>query len=233
MRANLLVAVVFLAAGSCASPSPGASRARSAGWREATIQGRLHRFTEADADVATTVGSLVHEGELNAAAFLDLQYTSPFTVTIHPDRASMDAQWQALFSDPQYSTLCWMIANGWRSDVSLLSPRVWTSESCGHDGGNTSHVRYVVRHELVHVLQAQHGTIALATRWFAEGLAVYVSGQIDGDYGGTIAAGSPPGYIHRRSRSSGPTPPTTPLPGPWCDTSITRMAEPCCATCWP
>src|SRR5262245_57377084 len=83
----LLLLATSLAAGSCAGPSTRPSPAGSAEWREATIQGRLHRFTEADAEVATTVGAYVHEGELNAAPFLGLPYTSPFTVTIHPNRA--------------------------------------------------------------------------------------------------------------------------------------------------
>jgi hypothetical protein len=189
---ELLLLAVVLAAGACANSATSPSPAPSGEWREATIQERPYRFTDADAQVAVTVGTYVNEGEVNAISFLSLQYTSPFTVTIHPDRASLDAQWRV-------ATACWMIAGGWRADVSLLSPRVWNSQSCGHDGGNASHVRYVLRHELVHVLHAQHAEIALATPWFVEGLAVYASGQIDTDYAGgdrsRLAAGFRPQTI--------------------------------------
>ena len=84
-----------------------------------------------------------------------------------------------------------MIAAAWGNELDLLSPRAWGRDACGHDAGNTTHIRNVLAHEVVHVLHAQLGQHAnlgsmLNAQWFTEGLATYVSGMLDVDYAGTV-----------------------------------------------
>ena len=76
-----------------------------------------------------------------------------------------------------------MVAAGVADALRILSPRVWTTEACEHDPRDAEHVRGIVVHELTHVFHGQHNptgdfTGAEEVGWFAEGLAVVVSGQL-------------------------------------------------------
>jgi hypothetical protein len=68
--------------------------------------------------------------------------------------------------------------------LTVLTPRVWKTEAAEHDPADAAHFRELVAHELVHVYHGQNNP----TRdfdgmddlgWLVEGLAVYVSGQLD------------------------------------------------------
>ena len=81
-------------------------------------------------------------------------------------------------------TQCWMVGAADDSHLYLLSPDIWTDEACEHDPSDEDHVRLLVTHELVHVYHGQvnpSDDIGLLEDigWFTEGLAVYVSGQLD------------------------------------------------------
>src|SRR5262245_33132395 len=107
--------VAMLAVAACSSSATGPTAVVPGVWREATIQDRPFRYTEADAAVASEIGTYVHEGEVTATSFLGLEYNRPFLVTIHPTRESLDVQWRAGFSLPNFVSECWMIAGGWRT----------------------------------------------------------------------------------------------------------------------
>ena len=80
------------------------------------------------------------------------------------------------------------IAGGWATEFDILSPAVWSTQACGHDGTNANHVANVVAHELVHVLHGQRNSsffsIAASTPWILEGLAAFASGQWAAEYAG-------------------------------------------------
>ena len=69
---------------------------------------------------------------------------------------------------------------------------MWRTESCGHDGGNSSHVANVVAHELVHVLHGQRNSaftsLSATTPWILEGMAAFASGQWAAEYAGSARA---------------------------------------------
>ena len=74
----------------------------------------------------------------------------------------------------------------------LLAPDRWDTEACEHDAADAEHVRRLVTHELVHVYHGQVNPSAdlglledLA--WFTEGLATYVSGQLEARHQGRAA----------------------------------------------
>jgi len=80
-----------------------------------------------------------------------------------------------------------MVASGIANSLSILSPRVWMEEACEHDPADSAHLGELITHEMVHVYHGQ-----LSPRpdfagmddigWFVEGLATYVSGQLEGSH---------------------------------------------------
>jgi hypothetical protein len=103
---------------------------------------------------------------------------------------------------PSYQPQCWEIAAAWATELDLLSPRLWSRDACGHDPADTTHIRNVLAHEVMHVLHGQLGghpnlgSMANA-QWFTEGLAVYVSGMLDVDYAGAAQARLDAGFAPR------------------------------------
>jgi hypothetical protein len=86
-------------------------------------------------------------------------------------------------------TACWMVGAASDGVLFLLSPAVWGEEACEHDPADEMHRRLLVTHEAVH---AFHGLanpsedIGLLEDlgWFIEGLATYVSGQLENSHAG-------------------------------------------------
>ena len=109
-----------------------------------------------------------------------------------PDRASPTARWRVVWNQPTLQTECWMIAGRWATEFDILSPSVWRTEACAHDGSNSSHVANVVAHELVHVLHGQRNSaflsLAATTPWIVEGMAAFASGQWAADHAGSVRA---------------------------------------------
>jgi hypothetical protein len=100
-------------------------------------------------------------------------------------RAALDAHWRALFSDPKLKTECWMVGAGFASELSLLSPAAWPHDACEHDPRDHAAIARLVVHELTHTYHQQvnpkleDDAVAEGVAWFVEGLATYVSGQLD------------------------------------------------------
>lgn len=76
-----------------------------------------------------------------------------------------------------------MVGSGNAEGLVLLSPNSWQKEACDHDSTDEIAIQRLITHELVHSFQAN----ALPKKsfdgldpleWFVEGLAVYVSGQL-------------------------------------------------------
>jgi hypothetical protein len=117
-------------------------------------------------------------------AFFGLPFASGVRVRVFPVRAALTAYWRSAWGIPDLQPECWQVASGTASLLALLSPRVWKIEACEHDPADTIATKLLVTHELVHVFHAQRnprpefdGMDDLS--WFVEGLATYVSGQLD------------------------------------------------------
>jgi hypothetical protein len=123
-------------------------------------------------------------GRTAAAAFLGESFTNGFTVRVYPDRASLTEYWRTVRNQPSLVPECWMIASATRSVAVSLSPRVWATAACGHNGTDAAYVRRIISHEIVHVLHGQLNPLpevnsVAALKWFTEGLAYHAAGQLD------------------------------------------------------
>lgn len=117
-------------------------------------------------------------------AFFGQKFVKKFDVRIHPNRASLDAQWQAYLKMPDFKSECWMVASGDANHFDLLAPRNWKTESCEHDWSDQKAVRRLFAHEMMHVFHGQYNASpdfsdVQQLDWFVEGLATYASGQCD------------------------------------------------------
>jgi len=115
-------------------------------------------------------------------AFFKKPFEQAFDIELYPDRAAFDDYFRRRWNVPK--TEPWMVASGVADRLAILSPRVWKTLAAEHDPANTNHVSDLAAHELVHVFHAQRnprpdfdGMDDLG--WFVEGLATYVSGQLD------------------------------------------------------
>jgi len=89
-------------------------------------------------------------------------------------------------------TACWMVGAADDHSLFLLSPGVWEAEACEHDPEDEEHRRLLVTHEAVHVFHGQvnpSDDVGLLEElgWFIEGLATYISGQLEGAHAGRAA----------------------------------------------
>jgi hypothetical protein len=156
-------------------------------------------YVASDRAVAQSLIPMIERGRSIAEQFFATTYTSSFVVRVFPDRTALTARWRVAWNQPTLQTECWMIAAGWAAEADILSPSVWRTEGCGHDGGNVTHVANVVAHEMVHVLHGQRnsGFISLlgsTAPWIAEGIAAYASGQWASEYASSARASVGSGF---------------------------------------
>lgn len=135
-----------------------------------------------DRETAATLKPHVEAGQRRIEKYFGKPFPKPFEVEVLPNRASFDEyfqrRWKAAKTEP------WMVGAGVADRFVLLSPRVWKTEAREHNPDDAGHLRDLVAHELVHVY---HGQICPKPEfdgmddmgWFVEGLAVYVSGQLE------------------------------------------------------
>jgi len=140
------------------------------------------RFSAPDTSAAGEIVTLLDTGRRRIASFFDQPFVEPVTVEICPDRAAFTATFPPEWGLEE--TQCWMVATGVADRLTILSPRVWREQACEHDPDDVQHVEGIVIHELVHVYHGQYNptrdfTGAEELGWFIEGVAVYVSGQLD------------------------------------------------------
>ncbi len=108
-----------------------------------------------------------------------------FDLDIEPTRATMIAAASRSWHVTELP--CWAVAMGTASKLLLLEPTAWKVEACDHARDTDADIDRVIAHELVHVFHGQHHPRdpefdrrdAEGIGWFAEGLAVYASGQLD------------------------------------------------------
>ena len=174
-----------LAAGAVAIPAfaPAASRAEPTSATATAPPAILH--TPDDDAVAASLAADLAVGRLRVERFFGRGFPKPFAVEILPDRAAFDAYFKKRWNVP--ATEPWMVATGVADRLAILSPRVWKTAAAEHDPNDASHVRDIVAHELVHVFHAQANPRPDFDGmddcgWFVEGLAVFVSGQLERSY---------------------------------------------------
>jgi hypothetical protein len=134
-----------------------------------------------DSIVARTVAADAAAGRARIETFFDRPFLHPVIVRVFPDRASFDRYTTDSWG---FATECWMVGAGATRMLVLLSPRIWDTEACDHDPDDPDELADLVAHELVHVYHMQHNPSnefegADEIGWFVEGLATYVSGQLD------------------------------------------------------
>ena len=132
------------------------------------------------------VNSVV-EGRERVEEFFKDPYLAEFGVYLFGNRRDLDRFWRTLWDMPTFYSECWMVASGTQDTLVILSPRAWREEACKHDPEKDVHVQNLITHELVHIYHDQYnradGFEGLASiNWFVEGLATYVSGQLDEGY---------------------------------------------------
>jgi hypothetical protein len=116
--------------------------------------------------------------------FFKLQWRGGIQVRLFPDRQSLTAYWRIAWKIPDLQVECWQVASGTASMLAILSPRVWKTEACDHDPDDSTATQLVIIHELVHAFHGQYNPSREFegmddVGWFVEGLATYVSGQLE------------------------------------------------------
>lgn len=140
-----------------------------------------------DSSHASPLAERLKVAESEVSRFLDMPFPKPYEITIFPHRADFDAF--AAKAWGMEKTQCWMVAAGVGDRFVVLDTAVWATEACEHDAANAEHVDGILRHELTHVLHGQMNPTSDFTGmdplgWFVEGLAVYVSGQLNAEHRG-------------------------------------------------
>ncbi len=127
------------------------------------------------------LGSL-RTGQTRIEKFFGQPFTKPFEVEVFPSRVAFDGYFAKRWKLPK--TQSWMVASGVGDKLTILSREVWKTQTSDHRPDDDGHFRELIAHELVHVYHGQHnptgdfeGMDDLG--WFVEGLAVYVSGQLE------------------------------------------------------
>ena len=173
----------------------GAGSAPEPDWIRRDAGAQTVYLTGADLGLAPALLEDLSAGGLRAAAMLGLSFDHPVPLWVYPDRATLTRHWRSAWRRPDFMPACWMIAAGWATEMNLLSPAAWTREACGHPAGDALYRRMVIGHELVHALHAQqnasYAQLDATIPWLDEGLAVYVSGQLEAVYepNGALARG--------------------------------------------
>ncbi|HVF38759.1 MAG TPA: hypothetical protein VM939_02590 [Gemmatimonadaceae bacterium] len=178
-----LLIVTSCAAGACSSSSPPPTGIDDT-WQTLRNGSITVEYQGEDASVASTLLSQASSGSTSVERFFQRQLSGPITVRAYPDRASLTEYWKVEWNQPNLVPECWMIASANSNVVAMLTPRLWSSASCGHDGANQPYVSRIVTHEIVHILHRRiNGAPAFVGPndlwWFVEGLAVFASGQLD------------------------------------------------------
>jgi hypothetical protein len=141
-------------------------------------------YAGVDEATASRIEGMLERDVAASEAFIGTPYPSGFSVRIYPTREALTSHWRSAWNQPSLQPQCWMIASGSRAAVSVLSPRIWSQENCGHEGSSDAYVERVITHEMIHVLHAQINSApdinaVQETKWLNEGVAVLASGQLD------------------------------------------------------
>jgi hypothetical protein len=155
----------------------------SSEWKSKRENSFVINYTNEDESTFSKYSDWIKEGQVGAGKFFNQKFKQEFVVYVHPNRQSLDEQWQKDWQMPTFKSECWMVASGVATKLDLLSPRVWSSQSCEHNEADLVASKRLIVHELVHVFHGQQNAspdfnATEGIDWFAEGLATYASGQL-------------------------------------------------------
>src|SRR5262245_38360582 len=153
---SLLAAITIAALAGCEKEAP-TSVPPADEWLTVAGGGLSIRAVRADSGLVPMVRDAIRAGESTATAFLSAAPLQPYSIAIYPDRTALTDRWRIAWQLPTFQPECWLIAAAWATELDLLSPRAWARDACGHDPANTTHIRNVLAHEVVHVLHGQLG----------------------------------------------------------------------------
>ena len=153
-------------------------------WKELSREKYTLHYTSADQNIINSIDNYIPSGLNSIVDLFNHSFPDKFDVYIFPDRTLLDKQWQKDWDDPGFKSECWMIASGVAHRLDILSPNTWAKQACDHNGNDTTEVRQVIWHELVHVFHGQYNpdhTFRYIEKleWLVEGVATFVSGQLD------------------------------------------------------
>jgi hypothetical protein len=136
----------------------------------------------ADSDTAAVLDACLRSAQKRIESFFGHPFEKPFSVEIFPGRSKLDLYCKDRWQLPK--TERWMVAMGVADKLVILTPRVWKTQAIEHNPGDPTHFQELVAHELVHVYHGQHNPTGDFTGmddlgWLVEGLAVYVSRQLE------------------------------------------------------
>jgi hypothetical protein len=138
--------------------------------------------SKSDQNVTIVLDACLRAAQARVESFFGHPFKQSFHAEIFPSRSKFDEYFKQRWQLPK--TERWMVALGVADKLAILTPRVWPTEATEHDPKDPTHIQELVAHELVHVYHGQHnpsrdfeGMDDLG--WFVEGLAVYVSGQLE------------------------------------------------------
>lgn len=182
MLQHSVAPLLLLLAASCAADTPEAAPPERPAVAPDPPPAAFAIDGAADDAATAEVAEIIEAGVPRVEAYFELPFREPFTVELLPDRAAFDRS-----LPPEWgltSSACWMVATGVADALRALSPSAWERDACEHDARDAEHVRGIFLHELVHVFHGQYNptgdfTGAEELGWFAEGLAVLVSGQLE------------------------------------------------------
>ena len=141
-------------------------------------------YTSHDSSTLVEMEKILNHGINQIENFFSEPFRNHFKFVLHPNRHSLDEQWRHDWNLPDFQSQCWMIGSGVAHRIDFLSPRVWQDQACEHDPKDKIEIEQLIIHELVHVFHGQHNPVPNFTGlepigWFLEGLAVFISGQLD------------------------------------------------------
>ncbi len=141
--------------------------------------------SEYDRALVEPIKSDLESSRQEIEKFFAAPFKDQIVAEVLPSRKALDEFVKKVWSAPP--TEKWMVAAGVADVLVVLSPRVWATESVEHDSKDPAHRKGILAHELVHVFHGQHnvnrefdGMDDLG--WFVEGLATYVSGQLEREH---------------------------------------------------
>jgi hypothetical protein len=141
-------------------------------------------YTSADSSIVSRIEKELGNGNKTVTEFFHSAFKKKFEVYFFPTRIELDKQWSKDWGGPNFKSQCWMVASGVARRLDLLSPLCWKKDACEHNAADSVEVQKIITHELVHVFHAQHnpnptfdGMDDLS--WLIEGLATFVSGQLN------------------------------------------------------
>jgi hypothetical protein len=143
-------------------------------------------YTNSDDNNVDQYLRFFREGVRTITSFFDTGFSKHFQIYVQPNRNAFDTKEQERRHNRFFKSECWLAATGTIEGINLLSPLRWQDEPCSGrytEYSDTVKTKKLFIHEMVHVFHAQHQQLNHTNDevdfWFLEGIAYYVSGQMD------------------------------------------------------